>query len=126
MTFDSNGGTAPAGTDYSPKQVEKGKKKGYYSYWKKADGTGKYYANDYLVPDSDVTLVAQYDPIEYTIKYDPNLPDATGMAENQTYVYDTADFKLTEDTFTSTTKDFLSWSLTQDAVTASLSLGRGR
>lgn len=88
VTFDSNGGTAPAGTDYSPKQVEKGKgtsvpyapqKKGYYSYWKKADGTGKYYANDYLVPDSDVTLVAQYDPIEYTIKYDPNLPDATGI-----------------------------------------------
>ena len=51
------------------------------------------------MPDSDVTLVAQYDPIEYTIKYDPNLPDATGMVENQTYVYDTADFKLTEDTF---------------------------
>ena len=78
-----------------------------------------YYANDYLVPDSDVTLVAQYDPIEYTIKYDPNLPDATGMVENQTYVYDTADFKLTEDTFTSTTKNFLGWSLAQDAVTAS-------
>ena len=31
--------------------------------------------------DSDVTLVAQYDPIEYTIKYDPNLPDATGMCK---------------------------------------------
>lgn len=75
------------------------------------------------MPDSDVTLVAQYDPIEYTIKYDPNLPDVTGMVENQTYVYDTADFKLTEDTFTSTTKDFLGWSLTQDAVTASYPSG---
>ena len=51
-------------------------------------------------------LVAQYDPIEYTIKYDPNLPDATGMAENQTYVYDTADFTLTADTFASTSQGF--------------------
>ena len=131
ITFDLNGGTAPAGVDYSPKQVKKGKgfsvpyapyKKGYFSYWTKADGT-EYYGNEYLEPDSDVTLVAQYEPIEYTIKYDPNLPDAAGTVKDQKYVYDTADFKLTEDTFTSTTKDFLGWSLTKDAVTASYPSG---
>lgn len=66
VTFDSNGGTAPTGTDYSPRQVEKGKgisipyepqKEGYTSCWKKADGTGEYYGNDYFEPDSDVTLL---------------------------------------------------------------------
>ena len=127
VTFDSNGGTAPTGTDYSPRQVEKGKgisipyepqKEGYTSCWKKADGTGEYYGNDYFEPDSDVTLVAQYEPIEYTIKYEPNLTGATGTVGPQTYEYDTADFKLTTDTFTNTTKDFLGWSLTPDATTA--------
>ena len=127
VTFDSNGGTAPTGADYSPRQVEKGKgisipyepqKEGYTSCWKKADGTGEYYGNDYFEPDSDVTLVAQYDPIEYTINYVPNLADATGTVDAQEYTYDTADFKLTTDTFTNTTKDFLGWSLTSDATTA--------
>lgn len=127
VTFDSNGGTAPTGADYSPRQVEKGKgisipyepqKEGYTSCWKKADGTGEYYGNDYFEPDSDVTLIAQYDPIEYTINYVPNLADATGTVDAQEYTYDTADFKLTTDTFTNTTKDFLGWSLTADATTA--------
>ena len=132
VTFDSNGGTAPTGTDYSPRQVEKGKgisipyepqKEGYTSCWKKADGTGEYYGNDYFEPDSDVTLVAQYDPIEYTINYVPNLANTTGTVDSQTYKYDTADFKLTQNTFTSTTKDFLGWSLKADATTATYASG---
>mgnify|MGYP001661768918 CR=1 FL=1 len=132
VTFDSNGGTAPTGTDYSPRQVEKGKgisipyepqKEGYTSCWKKADGTGEYYGNDYFEPDSDVTLVAQYDPIEYTINYVPNLANTTGTVDSQTYKYDTADFKLTKNTFTSTTKDFLGWSLKADATTATYASG---
>lgn len=132
VTFDSNGGTAPTGVDYSPRQVEKGngisipyepQKKGYTSCWKKADGTGEYYGNDYFEPDSDVTLVAQYEPIEYTIKYVPNLTGAAGTVDPQTYEYDTADFKLTTATFTSTTKDFLGWSLTADATTATYASG---
>lgn len=127
VTFDSNGGTAPTGADYNPRQVEKGngisipyepQKEGYTSCWKKADGTGEYYGSDYFEPDSDVTLVAQYDPIEYTINYVPNLADATGTVDAQEYTYDTADFKLTTDTFTNTTKDFLGWSLTPNATTA--------
>lgn len=132
VTFDSNGGTAPTGADYNPRQVEKGQgisipyepqKKGYTSCWKKADGTGEYYGNDYFAPDSDVTLVAQYEPIEYTINYVPNLADATGTVDAQEYTYDTADFKLTTSTFTSTTKDFLGWSLTADATTATYASG---
>ncbi len=132
VTFDPNGGTAPTGADYSPRQVEKGKgiaipyepqKEGYTSCWKKADGTGEYYGNDYFEPDSDVTLVAQYEPIEYTIKYVPNLTGAAGTVDSQTYKYDTADFKLTKNTFTSTTKDFLGWSLTADATTATYASG---
>lgn len=132
VTFDPNGGTAPTGADYSPRQVEKSKgisipyepqKEGYTSCWKKADGTGEYYGNDYFTPDSDVTLVAQYEPIEYTINYVPNLTGATGTVGPQTYEYDTADFKLTTDTFTSTTKDFRGWSLTADATTATYASG---
>ena len=132
VIFDPNGGTAPAGTDYSPRQVEKGKgisipyepqKEGYISYWKKANGTGEYYGNDYFEPDSDVTLVAQYEPIEYTINYDANLTGATGTVDSQTYTYDTTDFKLSEKTFTSATKDFLGWSLTADATTATYASG---
>lgn len=132
VTFDPNGGTAPTGADYSPRQVEKSKgisipyepqKEGYTSCWKKADGTGEYYGNDYFTPDSDVTLVAQYEPIEYTINYVPNLTGATGTVGPQTYEYDTADFKLTTDTFISTTKDFRGWSLTADATTATYASG---
>ena len=133
ITFDLNGGTAPEGVDYSPVQVKKGKvyptpkeplKPGYTCWgWKEKDGTREYYLGMAIDKDKDVTLVAQYDPNRYTIKYDANLPDATGTVENQKYVYDTADFKLTEDTFASTTKAFRGWSLTQDAVTASYTSG---
>lgn len=128
ITFDLNGGTAPEGVDYSPVQVKKGKayptpkeplKPGYTCWgWKEKDGTKEYYLGMAIEKDQDVTLVAQYDPNNYTINYVPNLTGATGTVGPQTYEYDTADFKLTTDTFTSTTKDFLGWSLTPDATTA--------
>lgn len=130
ITFDLNGGTAPAGK-YAPLQVPKNRNKGFtvvddvvkkgykFQGWTEEGGTTLYWPPRFYEPTKDVKLIAQYEPIEYTIKYDPNLPDATGTVEDQTYVYDTADFKLTEDAFTSTTKDFLGWSLTKDAVTAS-------
>lgn len=128
ITFDLNGGTAPEGVDYSPVQVKKGKayptpteplKPGYTCWgWKEKDGTKEYYLGMAIEKDQDVTLVAQYDPNNYTIKYEPNLTGATGTVGPQTYEYDTADFKLTTDTFTNTTKDFLGWSLTADATTA--------
>ena len=128
ITFDLNGGTAPNGVDYSPVQVKKGKayptpkeplKPGYTCWgWKEKDGTKEYYLGMAIEKDQDVTLVAQYDPNNYTINYVPNLTGATGTVGPQNYEYDTADFKLTTDTFTSTTKDFLGWSLTADALTA--------
>lgn len=128
ITFDLNGGTAPEGVDYSPVQVKKGRayptpteplKPGYICWgWKEKDGTKEYYLGMAIEKGQDVTLVAQYDPNNYTINYVPNLTGATGTVGPQTYEYDTADFKLTTDTFTSTTKDFLGWSLTPDATTA--------
>lgn len=133
ITFDLNGGTAPDGVDYSPVQVKKGKayptpkeplKPGYFCWgWKKKDGTKEYYLGMAIEKDQDVTLVAQYDPNNYTIKYVPNLVNATGTVGPQTYEYDTADFELTTDTFTSATKDFLGWSLTADATTATYASG---
>lgn len=128
ITFDLNGGTAPDGVDYSPVQVKKGKaypapkeplKPGYTCWgWTEKGGTKEYYLGMAIDKDKDVTLVAQYDPNRYTIKYDANLTGATGTVGSQTYEYDTADFKLTTDAFTSTTKDFLGWSLTADSTTA--------
>ena len=133
ITFDLNGGTAPEGVDYSPVQVEKGRahptpkvplKPGYTGRgWKEKDGTKEYYLGMAIEKDQDVTLVAQYDPNNYTIKYEPNLTGATGTVDSQTYEYDTADFKLTTSAFTSTTKDFLGWSLMKDAATASYASG---
>ncbi|MBU5435614.1 S-layer homology domain-containing protein [Pseudoflavonifractor sp. MSJ-37] len=129
ITFELNGGTAPAGVDLSPVQVEKNRDKGvtladdlkkegyWFCGWKEEGGTRLYYPTEYYVPTKDVTLVAQYEPIEYTIKYEPDLTGAAGTVGPQTYEYDTTG-TLTTDTFTSATKDFLGWSLTAGAATA--------
>lgn len=56
----------------------------------------------------------------YTIRFDKNgQQDATGTVNDQTYVYETADAKLTTDVFTSTTHKMLGWDLTQNADVAS-------
>lgn len=132
ITFDLNGGTDPD-NKYAPMQVKKGKgftvddgpvKEGYeFCGWMEDGGTTLYWPTRFYEPAKDVKLIAQYEPIEYTIKYEPNLTGATGTVDSQTYEYDTADFKLTTDTFTSATKDFLGWSLTADAATASYASG---
>lgn len=129
ITFDLNGGTAPDGK-YVPMQVPKNRGKGFtvdngpvkegyeFQGWMEEGGTTLYWPTRFYEATKDVKLVAQYDPIEYTINYVPNLADATGTVDAQEYTYDSADFKLTTDTFTNTTKDFLGWSLTPDATTA--------
>ena len=132
ITFDLNGGT-DSGNKYAPMQVKKGKgftvddgpvKEGYeFCGWTEEGGTTLYWPTRYYEPTKDVKLIAQYEPIEYTINYVPNLTGATGTVGPQTYEYDTADFKLTTDTFTSTTKDFRGWSLTADATTATYASG---
>lgn len=132
ITFDLNGGT-DSGNKYAPMQVKKGKgftvddgpvKEGYeFCGWTEEGGTTLYWPTRYYESTKDVKLIAQYEPIEYTINYVPNLTGATGTVGPQTYEYDTADFKLTTDTFTSTTKDFRGWSLTADATTATYASG---
>lgn len=132
ITFDLNGGTDPD-NKYAPMQVKKGKgytvddgpvKEGYeFCGWMEDGGTTLYWPTRFYEPTKDVKLIAQYDPIEYTINYVPNLANATGTVGPQNYIYDTADFKLTTATFTSTTKDFLGWSLTADATTATFASG---
>lgn len=60
----------------------------------------------------------------YTIRFDKNgQQDATGTVNDQTYVYETADAKLTTDVFTSTTHKMLGWDLTQNADVASYVTG---
>ena len=60
----------------------------------------------------------------YTIRFDKgSQQDATGTVNDQTYVYDTADAKLTTDVFTSTTHKMLGWSLDQNADAASYLAG---
>ena len=132
ITFDLNGGTDPD-NKYAPMQVKKGKgytvddgpvKEGYeFCGWMEDGRTTLYWPTRFYEPTKDVKLIAQYDPIEYTINYVPNLANATGTVGPQNYIYDTADFKLTTATFTSTTKDFLGWSLTADATTATFASG---
>lgn len=129
ITFDLNGGTAPDGK-YVPMQVPKNRGKGFtvddgpvkegyeFQGWMEEGGTTLYWPTRFYEATKDVKLVAQYDPNNYTINYVPNLTGATGTVGPQPYEYDTADFKLTTDTFTNTTKDFLGWSLTPDATTA--------
>lgn len=60
----------------------------------------------------------------YTIRFDKNgQQDATDTVNDQTYVYETADAKLTTDVFTSTTHKMLGWDLTQNADVASYVAG---
>ena len=60
----------------------------------------------------------------YTIRFDKGRQqDATGTVNDQTYVYDTVDAKLTTDVFTSTTHKMLGWSLDQNADAASYLAG---
>ena len=75
------------------------------------------------VGGKNVTYSAKFVPNTYTIRYNANLADASGTVDAQEYTYDAADFKLTTDTFASTAKDFLGWSLTQDAAAASYAPG---
>ena len=134
ITFDLNGGTAPEGK-YVPMQVPKNSGKGFsvddgpvkegyeFQGWMEEGGTTLYWPTRFYEATKDVKLIAQYEPIEYTINYDANLTGATGTVDSQTYTYDTTDFKLSEKTFTSATKDFLGWSLTADATTATYASG---
>lgn len=68
------------------------------------------------VPDATVTLYAQWEPIEYLIKYDPNKPEGapepTGtMNDDDHRKYDVG-YNLTGNAFAIDGYDFLGWSTT--------------
>ena len=60
----------------------------------RADGKGTDYENLYdvynwtTVDGTVYTVYAQWDPIQYTIKYDKNSSKATGTTEDSTHIYD--------------------------------------
>lgn len=64
--------------------------------------------------DSRITLYAQWEPIEYTVKFDANSEDAQGSMEDQTAVYNT-DLTLTDCGFTVDGKEFAGWSQQPDS-----------
>lgn len=134
ITFDLAGGTPAPGAMYDAKKLKKGANKawptpaeptkpGYESIgWKGSDGKN-YYQGMAIEGDKDVTLTAQYEPIEYTIAYNANVEDAKGEISDQKYTYDTPDAKLTTDVYTHDTKNFLGWSLQKDAQAVDLAPG---
>ena len=74
----------------------------------------------FTMPEANVTFTAAWEANTYTIRYDANGETTTPASiAPQQYVYDTADAKLTAEVFASDTKDFLGWSLSNTATTAS-------
>lgn len=128
LSFETNGAT----TTPDDQQLEEGAtptkpvdptKPGYrFLGWKNGDTIVD--LDNFTMPDNHVTLTAAWEAKTYTIRFDTNgQQDATGTVNDQTYVYDTADAKLTAEVFASDTKKFLGWSLTTAATTASYRSG---
>ena len=124
LSFETNGAT----TKPDDQQLEEGAtptkpvdptKPGYrFLGWKNGDTIVD--LDNFTMPANHVTLTAAWEAKTYTIRFDKNgQQDATGTVNDQTYVYDTADAKLTAEVFASDTKDFLGWSLSNTATTAS-------
>lgn len=57
---------------------------------------------------NDFTLYAQYSPISYTIKFNKNRSDATGLMDDQVVNYDET-FALRDNAFASPSAKFLGW-----------------
>ena len=123
LSFETNGAT----TKPDDQQLEEGAtptkpvdptKPGYrFLGWKNGDTIVD--LDNFTMPANHVTLAAAWEAKTYTIRFDKgSQQDATGTVNDQTYVYDTADAKLTAEVFASDTKDFLGWSLSNTATTA--------
>lgn len=88
--------------------------KGYtFTGWNtKADGTGTSLPGGAdgsklcQTKDGTITLYAQWKPITYTVKFDPN--GGTGTMDNRTFTFDQPQ-ALTKNTFTNGTKVFSGW-----------------
>ena len=126
LHFDVNGGAAnPAIPDQKlevnakPVKPADPARTGYtFLGWKTGDDFVDW--NTFTMPEANVTFIAAWEANTYTIRYDANSETTTPASiAPQQYVYDTADAKLTASVFASDTKDFLGWSLSNTATTAS-------
>lgn len=83
-----------------------------------ADGSGTAYAPGNVVTVSDdMTLYAQWRPAELTVKFDKNASDATGLMEDQVFLYGVDD-AITTNAFARANHVFKGWSLDPNATTA--------
>ena len=90
-----------------------------YTGWNtKADGTGTSYANNSIVGNIDsssktLVLFAQWQPNNYTLKFDAN--SGQGSMEDQIFTYDIAQ-NITENAFTKTGYGFARWNTKADGT----------
>ena len=84
-------------------------------------------AADTVTPAIKAATPVKYTPTwqakQYTIQYDKNLADATGTVAEQTYVFGTAGATVTNELFTSPTKNQLGWALSAASATAGYGKG---
>ena len=121
VTFDFNGGTAN-GKTYETRTGDPGTKlgelptptRGGYTFvgWNEQITAD----TEFGAENSTTTYTAQWTEKTYTIHYNGN--GATGNVADQTYVFDTADAKLAQNSFTLADKVFLGWSVNKDATSA--------
>jgi uncharacterized repeat protein (TIGR02543 family) len=122
VSYDTNGG-ASSTEDYSAQTVKHGTvvtvkaaptKTGYtFSGWKLGDNT--YAAGASMEVTADVTLIAQWTPITYTVQFDANTTDATGEMADQSFTYN-QDGALTKNAYTRTGYTFTGWNTKADGT----------
>ena len=121
VTFDFNGGTAD-GKTYETRTGDPGAKlgtlpnptRGGYTFagWNEQINENTLFGEE----NSTTTYTAQWTAKTYTIHYNGN--GATGNVADQTHVFDTANAKLAQNSFTLADKVFLGWSVNKDATSA--------
>lgn len=101
-------------------------RRGYtFTGWNRcSDGSGKAYEDKAQVQNlagksqgEEVTLYAQWAPIQYKIRYDKNSESATGSMDESTVSYD-KNIKLSENQFEDSLYDFAGWAVKPDGSVA--------
>ena len=121
VTFDFDGGTA-GGKTYETRTGDPGTKlgtppnptRGGYTFagWNEQINENTLFGEE----NSTTIYTAQWTAKTYTIHY--NGSGATGNVADQTYVFNSADAKLAQNSFTLADKVFLGWSVNKDATSA--------
>ncbi len=121
VTFDFDGGTAD-GKTYETRTGDPGAKLGTLPNPTRGGYTFKGWNEQitentlFGAENTTTTYTAQWTAKTYTIHYNGN--GATGNVADQTYVFDTANAKLAQNSFTLADKVFLGWSVNKDATSA--------